>query len=140
MKGIFVDSNVILDLFEDDRTWTEWSESMLNRYSMTHTLYINPIIYTEVSIGFERIEELERAMTGCGFQLIQIPKEALFLAGKIYVRYKKQKGMKLSPLPDFFIGAHAAVLGLDLITRDVSRYKTYFPTVNVIAPESPPRP
>jgi predicted nucleic acid-binding protein len=140
MRGIFVDSNVILDLFEDDRTWAEWSESMLNRYSMTHALYINPIIYTEVSIGFERIEELERAMTSCGFQLLQMPKEALFLAGKTYGRYKKQKGMKLSPLPDFFIGAHAAVLGLDLITRDVSRYKTYFPTVNLIAPESSPRP
>ena len=140
MRGIFVDSNVILDLFKDDRMWAGWSESTLNHYSNTHTLYINPIIYTEVSIGFKRIEELERAITGCGFQLLQMPKEALFLAGKTYVRYKKQKGIKLSPLPDFFIGAHAAVLGLDLITRDASRYKTYFPSVDLVTPESSPIP
>lgn len=140
MRSIFVDSNVILDLFQDDRKWAEWSESTLNRYSNTHALYINPIIYAEVSIGFKRIEELERAMTGCGFQMLQMPKEALFLAGKTYLRYKKRKGMKLSPLPDFFIGAHAAVLGLDLVTRDVSRYKSYFPSVNLITPEGSPRP
>jgi len=136
MKGIFVDSNVILDIFLDDLKWAEWSELTLNRYSITHILYINPIIYSEVSIGFERIEELENAMSGCGFQMLQMPKEALFLAGKAFVRYRKRKGKKLSPLPDFFIGAHAAVLGLELITRDASRYISYFPTVNLITPEN----
>lgn len=136
MKGIFVDSNVILDIFLDDLNWAEWSELTLNRYNITHTLYINPIIYSEVSIGFERIEELENAISGCGFQMLQVPKEALFLAGKAFVRYRKRKGEKLSPLPDFFIGAHAAVLGLELITRDVSRYISYFPSVNLIKPEN----
>lgn len=136
MKGIFVDSNVILDIFLDDLNWAEWSELTLNRYSITHPLYINPIIYSEVSIGFERIEELENAISGCGFQMLQMPKEALFLAGKAFVRYRKRKGEKLSPLPDFFIGAHAAVLGLELITRDISRYISYFPSVNLITPEN----
>lgn len=136
MKGIFVDSNVILDIFLDDLNWAEWSELTLNCYSITHTLYINPIIYSEVSIGFERIEELENTISGCGFQMLQMPKEALFLAGKAFVRYRKRKGEKLSPLPDFFIGAHAAVLGLELITRDISRYISYFPSVNLITPEN----
>jgi len=136
MKGIFVDSNVILDLFLNDHNWAKWSESTLNRYSITHTLYINPIIYSEISIGFERIEELESAITGCDFQILQLPKEALFLAGKAFVRYRKRKGKKSSPLPDFFIGAHAAVLGLEIITRDISRYRSYFPTVKLITPEN----
>jgi predicted nucleic acid-binding protein len=135
MKGILIDSNVILDLFENDQNWAEWSESSLEHYSMTHTLYINPIIYTEVSIGFERIEELESAITGCGFQMIQIPKEALFLAGKAFIKYKKQKVSKLYPLPDFFIGAHAAVAGLEIMTRDISRFRSYFPTVKLVTPE-----
>ena len=136
MKGILIDSSVILDLFEDDPNWAEWSESTLHRYGITHTLYINPIIYSEVSIGFERIEELEAAIAGCGFQMLQIPKEALFLAGKAFLRYRKRKGKRLSPLPDFFIGAHAAVLGLEIITRDISRYRSYFQTVNLITPEN----
>jgi len=136
MKGILIDSSVILDLCEDDPNWAEWSESTLHRYSITHTLYINPIIYSEVSIGFERIEELEAAIAGCGFQMLQIPKEALFLAGKAFLRYRKRKGKRLSPLPDFFIGAHAAVLGLEIITRDISRYRSYFQTVNLITPEN----
>ncbi|HUV60095.1 MAG TPA: PIN domain-containing protein [Desulfatiglandales bacterium] len=135
MKGILIDSNVILDLFENNQNWAEWSESSLEQYSMTHTLYINPIIYAEVSIGFERIEELENAITGCGFQMIQIPKEALFLAGKAFIKHKKQKGSKLSPLPDFFIGAHAAVVGLEIMTRDISRFRSYFPTVKLVTPD-----
>ncbi len=135
MNGVLVDSNVILDVFEEDSKWIEWSESMLNRYSAIHTMYINPIIYSEVSIGFERIEELEEAIAGCGFQVIQIPKEALFLAGKAFVEYKKRKGIKVSTLPDFFIGAHAAVDKLGLMTRDISRIRSYFPTVKLISPD-----
>ncbi len=110
------------------------SETMLHQYSYTHTMYINPVIYSEISIGFKRIEELENALSGCGFELIQIPKEALFLAGKAYLEYRKRKGTKLSPLPDFFIGAHAAVDKLELMTRDTPRYKSYFPTVKLISP------
>ena len=97
-------------------------------------MYRNPIIYSEVSIGFKRIEELENTFAGCGFLLLQIPKEALFLAGKVYLEYRKRKGTKLSPLPGFFIGAHAAVDKLELMTRDVPRYKSYFPTVKLITP------
>ncbi len=135
MKGMLVDSNVILDLFLDDPEWADWSESVLAKYSLHRTLYINAVIYSEVSIGFNKIEELESALQKGGFQMLEIPKEALFLAGKVYLRYRKGKGIKKSPLPDFYIGAHAAVLNLDLVTRDIARYRTYFPTVNLICPE-----
>ena len=135
MKGVLVDSNVVLDIFLEDPRWAEWSESALNKYHDIAILYINSIIYSEVSIGFERIEELESAMNRVGFQILEIPKEALFLAGKAFLKYKKGKGRKSSPLPDFYIGAQAAVLNLDVITRDLSRYRTYFPTVNLISPE-----
>ncbi|MBW1815330.1 MAG: PIN domain-containing protein [Deltaproteobacteria bacterium] len=134
MKGVLVDSNVILDVFLDDVKWADWSESKLEQYSDHTTLYINSIIYSEISIGFKRIEVLESAITKAGFQFLEIPKEALFLAGKAYMKYKKRKGVKTTPLPDFFIGAQAAVLDMDLLTRDVSRYQSYFPTVNLISP------
>ena len=135
MKGLLVDSNVILDIFLDDPNWADWSESALANYSDYTTLYINAIIYTEVSVGFKKIEELESALHKGGFQMLEIPKEALFLAGKAYLKYKREKGVKKSPLPDFYIGAQAAVLDLDLITRDEGRYRTYFPTVRMICPE-----
>jgi predicted nucleic acid-binding protein len=134
MKGILVDSNVILDVFLNDPKWADWSESKLEEYSAYTPLYINSIIYAEISIGFKRIEDLESAVRQAGFQILELPKEALFLAGKVYLKYKRQKGLKDSPLPDFFIGAQAAVLDLDLLTRDVSRYQTYFPSVRLIGP------
>ena len=136
MKGILVDSNIILDIFLDDPDWADWSESTLAKYSADAKLCINPVVYTEVSIGFERIEELESALDRGGFQMIEIPKEALFLAGKAFLSYRKRKGTRRSPLPDFYIGAHAAILGLDLITRDIARYQTYFPSVRLISPEN----
>ena len=134
MKGVLVDSNIILDVFLDDPNWADWSESILEEFVHDATLYINSIVYAEISIGFELIEDLETAITKAGFQMLEIPKEALFLAGKTFLKYKKGKGVKISPLPDFYIGAQAAVLDLDLITRDVSRYRTYFPTVSLISP------
>ncbi len=134
MKGILVDANVILDVFLNDLKWADWSESKLDEYSDYTSLYINSIIYSEISIGFKLIEDLEGAIIKAGFQMLEIPKEALFLAGKAYLKYKRRKGVKRTPLPDFFIGAQAAVLTLDLLTRDVSRYQTYFPTVKLIAP------
>ena len=136
MNGVLIDSCVILDIFEDDPNWFEWSEAILNRYSGSHPLYINSIIYSEISIGFKRIEELEEAINGCGFVILQIPKEALFLAGKAFIEYKRRRGTKTSPLPDFYIGAHAAVNDLILLTRDTSRIKAYFPTVQLISPET----
>ena len=135
MTGLLVDANVILDVFEDDPVWADWSEAMLQRYQVTHVLYINPVVYAEVSIGFERIEEAEAALNGSGFQMRQIPREALFLAGKAFLAYRKRRGSRTSPLPDFFIGAHAAVECLDLLTRDAPRFKTYFPTVKLISPD-----
>lgn len=133
MNGCLVDSNVILDLILDDPNWAAWSEATLNRYGH-QPLYINSIIYTEVSIGFDRIEEVENAMGVAGFKNLEIPKEALFLAGKVFLQYRRNTGTKTSPLPDFFIGAQAAVMDLPLITRDIGRYQTCFPTVSLITP------
>ncbi len=135
MKNLLVDSNIILDLFENDPEWADWSENILFQYSQEYDLCINSIIYSEISIGFKRIEELEKAITDCGFKFIPIPKEALFLAGKAFFKYRRRKGNKVSPLPDFFIGAHAAVLKIPIITRDTSRIKTYFPVVKIISPQ-----
>jgi predicted nucleic acid-binding protein len=135
MNGLLVDSNIILDVFLDDPLWAEWSEAALSEYSRHTPLFINQIIYSEISIGFKKIEELETAISSGGFQMLDIPKEALFLAGKAFLNYRKHKGEKRSPLPDFYIGAHAAVSGLELITRDKKRYQTYFPTVKIISPE-----
>jgi len=135
MTAVLVDSNIILDILLDDPKWADWSEAALADASQNSTLYINQIIYAEVSIAFEKIEELESAIHNGGFQLLEIPKEALFLAGKAYLRYRRGRGTKRSPLPDFYIGAQAAILGMDLITRDEGRYRTYFPTVRIICPE-----
>jgi len=134
MKGVLVDSNIVLDVFLNDPKWADWSESKLDEYDQSGALYINSIVYSEISIGFDRIEDLESAIAKAGFQMLEIPKEALFLAGKAYLKYKKRKGTKRTPLPDFYIGAQAAVFNLDLVTRDVSRYQRYFPTVKLITP------
>ena len=135
MNGVFIDSCVLLDLFTDDPNWAEWSESVLEKYSQTNTLYINSIVYTEISIGFKKIEEVETAITELDIKVLEMPREALFLTGKVFLQYRKNHGTKTSPLPDFFIGAHAAVSKFDLITRDTSKYKTYFPQVKLIHPE-----
>jgi len=134
MRGILVDSNIILDVFLDDPNWAEWSVSKLEKFSTITKLFINPIVYSEVSTGFKKIEELESVLNRAGFQMLDIPKEALFLAGKAFLKYRKNRGANRSPLPDFYIGAHAAILEMELITRDESRYRTYFPTVKLISP------
>ncbi len=135
MNGVFIDSCVLLDLFTDDPNWAEWSESILEKYSLTNTLHINSIVYTELSMGFNKIEELESAIDALNLKVLEMPREALFLTGKVFLKYRKNKGTKISPLPDFFIGAHASVSQFDLITRNLSKYKTYFPQVNLIHPE-----
>ena len=134
MRAILIDSNIILDVFLDDPKWGDWSESTLEKYSQRAVLCINPIVYSEISIGFERIEDLESALKKTNFKMLPISREALFLAGKAFLKYKKRSGKKKSPLPDFYIGAQAAVLDLELMSRDVLRYKTYFPTVRMIHP------
>ena len=134
MNGVFIDSCVLLDLFTDDPDWANWSENILDNYSQTNTLYINSIVYTEVSIGFNKIEELEKAIEQLSIKVLAMPREALFLAGKAFLKYRKNKGSKNAPLPDFFIGAHAAVSSFDLITRDIKKFRTYFPQVKLIHP------
>jgi len=135
MSSVLVDSNVILDVVEDDPQWCEWSLELLNQYSETHQLIINPVIYAEVSISFERIEEFEEVLSSGGLKMVPIPKEALFLAGKVFIRYRRKQGVKTTPLPDFFIGAHAAVADVALLTRDKKRFKHYFPSVKLVSPK-----
>lgn len=136
MQGVFIDSCVLLDLFTNDPNWADWSECILEKYSQTNTLYINSIVYTEVSIGFARVEEVEAAIAELGIKVLEIPREALFLTGKVFLQYRRNKGTKKSPLPDFFIGAHATVSKFELITRDSGKYKTYFPQLKLIDPKS----
>jgi predicted nucleic acid-binding protein len=133
---ILVDSNIILDIVTEDPEWFQWSSKTLSFYADSNILVINPIIYAEVSIGFERIEEVEDVLSLAHFRRAQIPWEAAFLAGKCYMEYRKKGGRKRSPLPDFFIGAHATIAGMPLMTRDVSRYQTYFPKLSLISPKN----
>jgi hypothetical protein len=132
---ILVDSNVILDILTEDKKWFTWSSETLAYYAEQNELVINPIIYAEVSIRFERIEDLEDVLSPSYFRRDPIPWEAAFLAGKCLLAYRRRGGRRRSPLPDFFIGAHAAVAGIRLLTREISRYRTYFPTLNLIVPE-----
>ncbi len=136
MKEILVDSNIILDIVTEDPNWFDWSADKLNEYVQQTQLNINPIIYAEVSIGFEKIEELEAILPINFFHRLDLPWEAAFLAGKCFVQYRQKGGTKRSPLPDFYIGAHAAISEMILLTRDVNRYRTYFPTLELIVPES----
>jgi predicted nucleic acid-binding protein len=131
---ILVDSNVILDILTEDKKWFSWSSKTLADYADQNILVINPMIYAEVSIRFERIEDLEDALSPSHFRRDSLPWEAAFLAGKCFLAYRRKGGRKSAPLPDFFIGAHAAVARIPLLTRDVSRYRTYFPSLKLIAP------
>ena len=134
MNGVLVDSHILLDVFLDDPQWGKWSEDQLSTYGESQHLYINPIIYSEISMGFSRIEDLEHTVEEGGFRMLPLPKEALFLAGKVFLQTRKRQGTKRSPLPDFYIGAHAAVEGLTLLTRDQRRYRSYFPHVDIVGP------
>lgn len=129
-----MDSCVITDLADPESAWFEWSTETLEQLDQNHTLVINQIIYAECSIGYERIEEVEALFEHLGFAMKPIPREALFLAGKAFLQYRKRQGEKGNVLPDFFIGAHAAISGFQLITRDRGRFGTYFPTVALIMP------
>ena len=127
---LLVDTNVILDVVENDPEWAAWSQSQLDAASLKFSLVINPVIYAELSIAYRRIEELEAMIKSSELRLESIPREALFLAGRVFLKYRQRRGSKSGVLPDFFIGAHAAVAGIPLLTRDVSRYRTYFPSLN----------
>ncbi len=135
MADILVDSNVLLDVLTVDAFWFDWSSTALVQFGEANVFVINPVIYAEVSVRFETIEELEDALSQTSLERRPIPWSAAFLAGKCFQRYRRRGGLRRSPLPDFFIGAHAAVEGLKLLTRDPKRYRTYFPRLAVIAPE-----
>jgi predicted nucleic acid-binding protein len=134
VTAVLVDSNVLLDIATDDPRWSRWSSEALEEAAEESPLVINPIVYAEVSIRYESIEELEAVLPADVFRREPLPYEAGFLAGKAFVAYRRRGGRRSVPLPDFYIGAHSAVAGFRLLTRDASRYRTYFPTVQLIAP------
>jgi predicted nucleic acid-binding protein len=136
MTTILVDSNVLLDVATSDPVWFAWSSQALENAANEASLAINALIYSEVSIGFKQIEDLEQAVPSSMFRRERLPYEAAFLAGKAFLQYRRRGGGRTSPLPDFYIGAHAAVAGFRILTRDPRRYRTYFPTVVLIAPKS----
>jgi predicted nucleic acid-binding protein len=133
--GTLVDSNVLLDVLTDDPAWGDWSGDALAVAAETGPVYINPVIYSEVSVRFTSIEALDDALPPQDYRREPVPWSAAFLAGKVFVDYRRNQGMKSTTLPDFFIGAHAAVAELDLLTRDIGRYRTYFPTVALVTPD-----
>ncbi len=134
MEATLVDSNVILDVLTGDAEWLDWSASALARRADAGPLVVNPLIYAEVAARFDRIEDLEAALPEDYFLRQPLPWEAAFLAGRSFVRYRHKGGQRRSPPPDFYIGAHALVGGLTLLTRDPRRYRTYFPALRIIAP------
>jgi hypothetical protein len=132
---ILVDTNVLLDVLQDDPQWAEWSQGELESASLQDSLAINVVIYSELSMAFDRIEDLDAVLFEASLSLEPIPREALFLAGKAYLSYRRRPGAKQGVLPDFYIGAQAAIDGFAILTRDPKRYRSYFPTVRLIAPE-----
>ena len=131
-----VDTNILLDLVTNDRDWADWSIEQLETAALVGPLIINDVVYAELSVRYDRIEGLDTFIETAGLELIPIPRAALFLAAKVFTQYRKAGGSRTGVLPDFFIGAHAAVQGLPLLTRDPKRYRTYFPTVELISPAS----
>jgi len=129
-----VDSNVLFDYLTEDDEWFDWSGAMLEEAGNIGTVAINQVVYAEVSTRYSTIEELDDDLSSEFFARLTMPWEAAFLAGKAFSQYKRRGGMRHSPLPDFFIGAHAAVTGMTLLTRDARRYRTYFPKLTIIAP------
>lgn len=132
---MLVDTNVLVDVLENEPEWADWSVGQLRAQSQIHRLVINPVIYSELSLTFSTFEALDETLAGMELGMIEIPRPALFLAGKAFVQYRRQGGVKNNVLGDFFIGAHAAVSGLPVLTRDTRRYASYFPSVKLVSPE-----
>lgn len=131
---LLVDTNVLVDVLQDDPQWANWSIGQLRAQASIHQLTINPIIYAEIALSFSTLEGLDSAVSTLALELREIPRPALFLSAKAFAQYRRRGGSRLQVLPDFFIGAHAAVEGWPLLTRDARRFRTYFPTLEVIAP------
>jgi predicted nucleic acid-binding protein len=134
MAGTLVDSSVLLDVSTEDPVWFDWSAAALANAVRSGPVVVHPIIYAEVSVGFDRIEDLDDALPADIFRRKPLPYASGFLAGKAYRTFRRRRGTRSSPLPDFFVGAHAAVSELALLTRDAGRYREYFPTVDLITP------
>lgn len=130
-----VDTNVLLDLVTNDAIWADWSVEQLEVASLAGPLLINDVVYSELAVRYERIEELDAFIEEAGLELIAFPRASLFLAGKVFTQYRRAGGSRTGVLPDFFVGAHAAIRKLPLLTRDVGRYRSYFPTVELITPD-----
>lgn len=131
---MLVDTNVLVDVLQDDPEWADWSVAQLRAQAQIHRLVINPVIYAELASTFSTMEALDDTLVALQIPVLEIPKPALFLASKAFVKYRRQGGTKNNVLADFFIGAHAAVAGLPVLTRDARRYASYFPTVELISP------
>lgn len=131
---VLVDTNVLVDLLQDDPEWADWSLQQLRAQSQVHELVINPVIYAELSLSFQTVAALDAAVEGLKLQFRDLPRPALFLAGKAFVKYRRAGGRKANVLADFFVGAHAAVTGWSIITRDARRYRRYFPRVTLVSP------
>lgn len=132
---LLVDTNVLLDVLEDDPAWADWSVRQLRAQAQVHELFINPVIYSELSLAFDSVHAVDEAIEDMGLSFHELPRPALFLAGRAFVKYRRDGWSKSNVLADFFIGAHAAVLSCAILTRDARRYKSYFPSVAFIAPE-----
>ena len=131
---VLVDTNVLVDVLQNDPQWADWSIAQLRAQATLHALAINPVIYAEMSLSFSTLEALDEVVLTLALELREMPRPALFLAAKAYALYRRRGGSKAQVLPDFLIGAHAVVEGWPLLTRDASRFRTYFPTLDVIAP------
>ena len=131
---LLVDTNVLVDVLQNDPQWADWSIGQLRAQAQLHQLVINPVIYAELSLSFSTFEALDRVVATMELAMHEMPRPALFLAGKAYLQYRRRGGGKAQVLPDFFIGAHAAVEGWPLLTRDASRFRTCFPSLEVVAP------
>ena len=132
---MLVETNVLVDVLQNDPQWADWSIAQLQAQSKVHRLSINPIIYAELSLNFSTVEALDAVISRMELDLLDIPKPALFLAGKAFMQYRRGGGLKTNVLADFFIGAHAAVSGLPVLTRDTRRYQSYFPSINLVTPK-----
>jgi predicted nucleic acid-binding protein len=132
---LLVDTNVLLDVLEDDPAWADWSVRQLRAQAQVHELFINPVIYSELSLAFETVKAMDEAIEDMGITYQELPRPALFLAGRAFVKYRREGGTKANVLADFFIGAHAAVLSCGILTRDARRYRNYFPRVALVVPE-----
>ncbi len=130
-----VDTNVLLDLVTGDPNWADWSIAQLEAASLAGPLLINDVVYAELSVRYDSMEDLEIFLNQTGIEMAPIPRAALFLAGKVFAQYRRSDGKRTGVLPDFFIGSHAAVSGLPLLTRDIGRYRTYFPSLVLITPQ-----